>query len=229
LVRVPHVEDGDSSSETPVHEILDETIVLREQKHRDSLLGLVSATLGRHGLQPSDLSLIAVGRGPGSFTGIRLGMSLALGLSLGAGVPVWPVCSLMVLAMNAPTPNALVMPLLDARKGEVYGALFRMQQGAPEVLLAPVVGTCEAVLASGSSHVQMLLGADASPIVFGSGATAYGVAPSTWPAMHIPRGSMAAIVAEREWRAARYDASRTPRVEPSYLRRPEAELALEAS
>jgi tRNA threonylcarbamoyl adenosine modification protein YeaZ len=232
LVRVTRLEEMDvttpSQKGLPVYEVLDEVVYLREQKQRDSMLRLVSTTLARHNLSPGDLSLIAVGRGPGSFTGIRLGMSLALGLSLAAEVPVWPVCSLMALAMNVPTPDAFVMPLIDARKGEVYGALFRMQRGYPEVLLAPAVGTCEAVLASGGSRVRAMSGAEANPIALGSGALAYGVATSMFPSMHISRGSMVAMLAEHEWRGALFDASRAPQVDPTYLRRPEAELALEA-
>ncbi len=230
LIRVTWPAESDVSTPSPslpTYEIVDEVQLLREQKQRDSMLGLVSATLARHRLSPADLSLIAVGRGPGSFTGIRLGMSLALGISLGAGIPVWPVCSLMVLAMNVPTPESLVMPLLDARKSEVYGALFRMRSGYPEVLLAPVVGTCEAVIALAGSQVRALAEADARPVALGSGALAYGVATSTWPAMHIPLGSNVAMLAGNEWRAALFDASKAPRVDPTYLRRPEAELALE--
>jgi tRNA threonylcarbamoyladenosine biosynthesis protein TsaB len=206
-------------------EVIEDLVVERDAARRDSALRLVHEVLLRHGLTASALGLIAVGRGPGGFTGIRLGLSLALGLSLGAGIPVWPVCSLAVLALNA--EEGLAMPLLDARKGEVYGALFRVRCGLPEVLLAPAVGTCESVLALGRASAQALVGEGMNPVVLGSGAVAHGVETTQVPATHVPRGAMTALLGAAQWRAAGFDATLAPPLDAVYLRRPEAEIALD--
>lgn len=96
--------------------------------HSSFLPPAVKALLGRHGLTPSGLDLVAAGRGPGSFTGLRTGLALAKGLAMGAGKPVLGVSSLAVLAGAFPGPG-LVAPLVDARHGELFAALFRQAPG----------------------------------------------------------------------------------------------------
>ena len=208
--------------------VLDSLIMRRDDPREDSVLRSVDAVLSRHGKGPSDLVLIAVGRGPGSFTGIRVGLSVALGLSLGSGVAAWPVCSLGALALNANAPDRLVLALLDARKGEVYGGLFRLGIGAPEVVLAPRLGTCEAVTALAASTTIEVFGAGATPVVLGSGSVAYGVASALPPGAHVACGVMVAWLAAHEWSASGRDPSQAPALDAVYLRRPEAEIALES-
>ena len=67
---------------------------------------------------------IAVGRGPGAFTGVRLAISAAQGIALALDIPVVPVSSLAALAMQAPDNGADVLAVIDARMGEVYAACF---------------------------------------------------------------------------------------------------------
>jgi len=80
----------------------------------------------------ADLDGLAVSIGPGSFTGLRVGAATAKGLALALGLPVAPVPTLDALAANVPFADAPVCPLLNARKGEVYTALYRSRGGVME-------------------------------------------------------------------------------------------------
>ncbi len=75
-------------------------------------------------------SRVAVSAGPGSFTGLRVGMAAAKGFCFGWGLPLVPVPTLHALALRFPRPGATICPVLDARKKEVYAGLFRWEGGA---------------------------------------------------------------------------------------------------
>ena len=99
------------------------------------------------GLKPTDLDLLAVGRGPGSFTGLRVGLALAKGLAYGAGVELIGLSTLEVVAAsilkysippNETWEGTLVAPLIDARHGQIFTALYRVEgSGAFAPLLVP--------------------------------------------------------------------------------------------
>jgi len=83
-----------------------------------------------------DLDAIAVGVGPGMFTGLRIGIATARGLARGSGLPLRPVSSLAALAAGIEAP--LRLPLIDARRGEVFGALYEVDERVwPPVALPP--------------------------------------------------------------------------------------------
>ncbi len=85
---------------------------------------MIETLLGLDGTAKEDLDLIAVGCGPGSFTGIRIGMATARGLSLALGCPLKGISTLDALALGAlPSPLAIV-PVIDARKSEVFCARY---------------------------------------------------------------------------------------------------------
>jgi tRNA threonylcarbamoyladenosine biosynthesis protein TsaB len=93
--------------------------------HAEQILSLIDAVLGEAGVQLSQLDGIAAGVGPGSFTGVRISVAVAQGLSFGAGLPVVPVTSLEALAFPAiETGAAHVIACLDARMGEIYWGCF---------------------------------------------------------------------------------------------------------
>jgi tRNA threonylcarbamoyladenosine biosynthesis protein TsaB len=124
--------------------------------HGAELPEAVAGLLARAGLTVRDLRAIAVGIGPGSFTGLRVGLSYAKGLKLAIGCALLGIPSLDTLALAALTASSvalgrLVCPVLDARKGEVYAALYRASRDGLEKLsddlvvtlanLAPHLGT----------------------------------------------------------------------------------------
>lgn len=212
--------------------LLAESVVHRGSRHADLALTLVSEVLARAGVGAFDVSLVAVGRGPGGFTGVRLGLSIAQGLSLASGVPVWPVSSLATLSLNATATGLPVLAMIDAKKGEVYAGLFRLAPGAPPItLLAPCVTTCEAALVA-AREAALAAAREAAGlegmIVLGSGALAYGVASPLPAPAHVATASRTAELALLEWAEAGWDAQRAPAVDPVYLRRSEAEILADA-
>lgn len=94
----------------------------------ERLMPLISETLDAAGIAPSELDAVAVGTGPGNFTGIRLSVSAARGLSLSLGVPAIGVSILEAVAEAGPRP---MLATLDARRGAIYAQEFRDDAAGP--------------------------------------------------------------------------------------------------
>jgi tRNA threonylcarbamoyladenosine biosynthesis protein TsaB len=103
------------------------------RRHAERILPMVEEVLAEAGLGLKQLDAIAFGRGPGSFTGLRIGAGVAQGLAYGAGLPVVPVSSLAALAQGVETPK--VLAAFDARMNQVYwGAYVRNAHGLVELV-----------------------------------------------------------------------------------------------
>jgi tRNA threonylcarbamoyladenosine biosynthesis protein TsaB len=99
------------------------------------LMPAIDAVLGDAGVRPEGLAAIAVSIGPGSFTGLRVGLATAKGLAFGTDVPLVPVPTLAALALRAEETERPVLALLDARRGEVYAGLFDCAGEPPRSLV----------------------------------------------------------------------------------------------
>jgi tRNA threonylcarbamoyladenosine biosynthesis protein TsaB len=126
--------------------LLAETTLLRRQTHSKHLLKMIHQTISMAGINLNKIDGFAVTRGPGSFTGLRIGLSCIKGMAYALNKPLVSVSSLEILATQAMvTINnnpLLICPLLDARKKEVYFAGFRylnnkLIQQIPEMVLSP--------------------------------------------------------------------------------------------
>jgi tRNA threonylcarbamoyladenosine biosynthesis protein TsaB len=99
---------------------------LAPRRHAELILPMIDSLLSEAGLSRRRIDGVAVGRGPGAFTGVRLGISVAQGLALGLDIPVVPVSSLAALALDAnDAPGDSILAVIDARMGEVYTGVFR--------------------------------------------------------------------------------------------------------
>jgi tRNA threonylcarbamoyladenosine biosynthesis protein TsaB len=173
-------------------ELLGECAFCTVRDHSEQLLAGVDRVLRGAGLGLQDLDGIAVGLGPGSFTGLRVALSTAKGLAMALGIPLRGVPTLEALAHNVPFWSGVVCPMVDARRGRVYGGLFR---GGPGHGLGRVGE-------DGIRHVASWVGSMEGPVLFlGSGAAAHrqtidavlgGQARFAPPELMHPRGAVVA-------------------------------------
>jgi tRNA threonylcarbamoyl adenosine modification protein YeaZ len=136
--------------------------------HAEQLMGMIDAVMADAGLALADLDRIAVTVGPGSFTGLRIGIAAARGLALVVGCPAIGIGTLAVHAEAARTIAGArpVLALLDARRDELYGQVFAAgggERGPPRVgpatLFAGEVDSETLLAGSGAETVAALLGA----------------------------------------------------------------------
>lgn len=130
-----HILAVDTATKSCSVAIVDKELLLAEvtmvsgQTHSKHLMGMINTVIGLSGLTVSGLDGFAVTQGPGSFTGLRIGISSIKGLALASGKPIVGVSSLDALAMQSAPSSNLICPLIDARKGEVYYSRYRFKDG----------------------------------------------------------------------------------------------------
>lgn len=216
------------------------TIIARcgdaSRPHAQRLPGELTALLGAGGAAVGDVDLFAIASGPGSFTGLRIGIATIQGLALVTARRVAAISALDALAHIASAGHAdgsIVASWMDARRGEVFSALYRVAPGAAFALdrlveiESPAVGDPTATLARWAEHHG------ATPAVFaGDGALLYadlirtradGAAISAPPMLAPAIGRLAVA------RHACGDVVDASGIRPLYVRRPDAEIARDAS
>ena len=98
--------------------------------HSQTLMVMAESLLSQCGKQVEDLEAVAVANGPGSFTGVRIGVAAAKGLAWGREIPCYGVSTLEAMARGLGVFEGYVCPVMDARRSQVYNALFYVNQGA---------------------------------------------------------------------------------------------------
>jgi tRNA threonylcarbamoyladenosine biosynthesis protein TsaB len=109
--------------------IIGEQITFTKRNHSVRAMPSIEAILKECGLKPSDIDKIVVAKGPGSYTGVRIGVTIAKSLAWSLGVQLTGISSLEALALNGRYFNGLVCPLFDARRGQIYTSLFKWDNG----------------------------------------------------------------------------------------------------
>ena len=181
--------------------VVAESTTVDAMRHGELLAPGIAAVLDEAGIVRQDLTAVAVGVGPGPFTGLRVGLVTARTLSAVLEIPVYGVCTLDVLAAEAVASGAVTGGFLvatDARRKEVYWASY---DGQGTRLEGPQVSKPADVATSG-------------PVV-GRGALLY---PDAFPAFVAPENPRAAVLAE----AVADERVELCDPEPLYLRRPDA-------
>jgi tRNA threonylcarbamoyladenosine biosynthesis protein TsaB len=109
--------------------LLAEVNISRKETHSKHLMEMINTVIGLSGITVSDLDGFVVTKGPGSFTGLRIGISAIKGLALANSKPIIGVSSLDALATQNSFSPYLICPFLDARRGEVYFSRYRIESG----------------------------------------------------------------------------------------------------
>lgn len=175
--------------------------------------------------EPSQLDLITVGLGPGSYTGIRLGVAFARAMAFGLGIPMVGVSTQAVLAEAGAFFPGIVCVLFDARRENLYASAFNFQQGR-ECLCGPEILTVDQFITQANGWGKPLL-------LFGDGARTYGQqlldglqVPFQTGRQEddVPGGWPLARLGNERWQSVGKD--ETESCEPYYLRKVEAEVRL---
>lgn len=198
-------------------------------RHAASLLALCAEVLGRAGVGYRELDRLAVGIGPGTFTGLRIGVATARALAQAAAIPLVGVSTLQSLALGALREPSLeeigaVAAVLDARRGEAFAAVWRVDRVDGPAVIAPAAFTPEALVES--------LGALAPPVLaIGEGAIEFRqVLERSGAFVPDDDAQLHRVNAVGHCRIARQLTPADPgRITPQYLRLPDAELARRAA
>ena len=188
----------DTATAVATSALVDDDEVLGERVSRaQTLLEDVDALLRQAGAHPSDLDRLAVGVGPGSFTGVRIGLAVARGLALSLDVPGAGVSTLAALAAGSPG----AVPVVDAKRREV----FTLLDGEPQVLAPQDLPLDEGAVCvgDGARRYRSLLEARGADV------------PPDDDERHLPRARFHAALAG--------EAGSVDELEPLYLRVPDAE------
>jgi tRNA threonylcarbamoyl adenosine modification protein YeaZ len=187
----------DTATDVATSALVDDGEVLGERTSRaQTLLEDVDALLRQGGARPSGIDALAVGIGPGSFTGVRVGLATARGLALALGIPAAGVSTLAALTAGAPGAT----PVIDARRREVF-----VLQGEPRVLAPGDVELEPGTVCVGSGAVRY------RSVLEAAGAEI----PPDGDERHLPRARFHALLAR--------DFGPADAVEPLYLRVPDAD------
>ncbi len=97
--------------------------------HSQTIMAMAEALICHCGYTPQQIQAVAVAAGPGSFTGVRIGVAAAKGFAWGAELPCYGVSTLEAMALNLGIWQGYILPVMDARRNQVYNALFRADGG----------------------------------------------------------------------------------------------------
>ncbi len=185
--------------------------------HSETMLPMIENMLAKAALTIDDVDAFAVSEGPGSFTGVRIGVSLIKGLAFDKNKPCIGVSTLDALALNLDGFDGYVVPVMDARREQVYTAIFKDGERICEDMLVPISELHEKLVALGATQIRLC----------GDG---YGVAKSYFadteitvldtPALLVPQNAFSVVrTAEAQLSTSKSDRELTAR----YLRASQAE------
>jgi tRNA threonylcarbamoyladenosine biosynthesis protein TsaB len=187
--------------------------LLEPPGHSRELLPAVAELMERAGIRWGDVDGVAVGVGPGTFTGLRIGVATARALATAAGLPVHPVSSLAALAAAQPA-ESLTLALIDAKRGELFAALF---EGGEQVV-EPFAARPEQLAERAGRALAGALAVGDGSLRFRQNLEAAGVrVPPDGSELHVVRALHVCRL------AAAVPAQHPEAVLPTYIRDPDAE------
>ena len=206
--------------------LIAELILQTKLTHSEVLMPHIEQILAMTKLEKADLTGIAVSIGPGSFTGLRIGLAAAKGMAYALKIPIVGVSTLAALAYHYPVPKIYIAPLLDAQKGNVYTALYRWEKGILQEVQAPQVKSFDMVLQDGQVlDLPVVFVGDTAQKQAVAIAEAGGNVVPAMPQLLMPRAANVAMLGLSEFAKGKSD--HVMNLEPVYIRRSEAEVLWE--
>ena len=215
----------DSTAKAAAAALLRGETLLQKEMHDDgntpssTLLPMVERLLAANSLSVADIDLFAASAGPGSFTGVRIGAATLKGLAFGRNKPCVAVSALHALAYNVRERDGVVCALMDARRGQFYTALFRVEQGKVLRLTPDAAKSGEEIAAEAAKFGQVTLVGDGAEVAlpyFAEGAAL--LAPTE---CLLADGESVGLCALGQYRDGAH--VRDAEFAPTYLRLPQAE------
>jgi tRNA threonylcarbamoyladenosine biosynthesis protein TsaB len=194
--------------------------VTRGRRHAETLTPAIEFVCRQADIDLTELGCVAVDIGPGLFTGMRVGLAAGKALAQALRVPMIGITSLDLLAFPCRHTDRVVVPIIDARKAEVFWAMYRQVPGGVQQVAPPSVGPIDDLVAD-------LLARSQDVLCVGDGAERYrdaiidGYRCEIASPVHPPVG---ALVQLAHARALREDWVRPNEIEPVYLRAPDAQI-----
>lgn len=199
-----------------------ESLLNVRSTHSEKLLQQIDLLLAEAGWSLAEIDLLAVTTGPGSFTGLRIGIATVKGLAQVLDKPVVGVSSLQMVALNASAASVPICAFLDARKKEVYTQLFDASPDGPSPVAEAKVMPPAKLLESLTEKV-LLIGDGVPQYRQVVEAVAGDKILLPWDTAHQLRASQAAWLAYRRW--IHQDLSTAAELLPTYIRPSDAELS----
>lgn len=191
--------------------------------HSELLLPMAESLLEKLKLSISDIDLITCTVGPGSFTGVRIGTALVKGLALGRNIPTVAVSTLEALAENLSGIDAIVVPVMDARRSQVYTAIFKSQESGISRLSEDMAISIDELAKRLSKYKDksIYLVGDGYAVAR-SGLEKHSIKLSVTPKLLVNQSAVScAAVAKRKYESGEYTNDLS--LAPTYLRAPQAE------
>lgn len=204
------------------HKLLAELTLQTKKTHSELLMPHVAQILEMANVSKRELEAVAVSIGPGSFTGLRIGLATAKALCYALGIPLIGVPTLAAQAFSCPVPGVLLSPLLDAQKGNVYQAVFTWQDNQLQEVVAPrVIALADAIAEAKTWDKTVLLLGEVAAAQREELSQQGGNLVVAQPHVIMPRAGSIAVMAWERFTNKQYEDVFA--LEPLYIRRSEAE------
>ncbi|WZL73780.1 tRNA (adenosine(37)-N6)-threonylcarbamoyltransferase complex dimerization subunit type 1 TsaB [Clostridiaceae bacterium 35-E11] len=137
--------------------LIGEYIINHQRTHSQKLMPMIEALMKSCEIQMKDIDVIAVAKGPGSFTGLRIGVATAKGLAHTRNIPVVGISTLDGLAFNLPYCEGIICPILDARRNQVYTAVYKWDNDMLHRIEAPMAVSLEELITKLSERPEKII------------------------------------------------------------------------
>ena len=202
--------------------LMAEYTVNNKKTHSEKMMGVLNKALEDSGIGFKDIDAIAVAKGPGSFTGIRIGMASAQGMAHALGIPMIGVNTLDGLAYNLLESSSLLCPVIDAQRGDVYTSLYRWEgEELVQLWNYEIISSEQLIEKLNSLEDKVKILGDGVPVLAKVLGAQFGSITPAHPVARMPRASCVAAIGLRQYALGKVGDCFS--VKPFYIRKSNAE------